>query len=156
MLNNLKSQNLLDYSDGHSAATFLRHLQQAAAPLFFFRRKSGSASAPLSKYSAATANKLLPRCFRFTFSHVTAWSLYSPLIFTLLLLPRCFSLLEHTRLSLWRFVAPICIGEFYCTLFYFFWTKIERTMWSRAGQFELIKPISIKAISSSIPLTKMR
>ena len=42
----------------------------------------------LSKFfaAAATANELLPRLFQFTFSHVTVWSLYSPLVFTLLLL----------------------------------------------------------------------
>ena len=51
----------------------------------------------LSKFSAATANKLRPRLFQFTFSHGTVWSLYSLLVFTLLLLRRYFSLIEHTR-----------------------------------------------------------
>ena len=85
----------------------------AAAPLLFFvtsdkrQRRCfflGEKAAALqrcflSKFSvaAATANKLLPRLFQFTFSHVTVWSIYSPLVFTLLLLPRYFSLLEHTR-----------------------------------------------------------
>ena len=65
----------------------LDSFRQAAAPLFFLNE---------SKYSAAaaTACKILPRLFRFTFSHVTVWSLYSPLVFTLLLLPRYFSVVE--------------------------------------------------------------
>ena len=42
----------------------------------------------VDRYAAATASKLLPRLFQFSFSHVTVWSLYSPLVFTLLLLPR--------------------------------------------------------------------
>ena len=82
-----------------------------ASLLFSLPATSGSAAAVLgeraaalqrcflSKFSAAatTANKLLPRLFQFTFSHVTVWSLYSPLVFTVLLLPRYFSLVEHTR-----------------------------------------------------------
>ena len=88
-------------SDGHerryffgsgSAAAFFRHQRQAAA----LQRPI------LSKYSAAaaTANKLLLKLFQFTFSHVTVWSLYSPLVFTRLLRPRYFSLVEHTRLPM--------------------------------------------------------
>ena len=65
---------------GHSGATF----SVAAAPLLFLSpATSGSAAVFLaekaaalqrcflSKFSAATANKLLPRLFQFTFSHVT-------------------------------------------------------------------------------------
>ena len=102
---------LLAVMDPAALATF--SVAVAAAPLLFFvtsikwqrrcffSRKSGSAYAHfLSKYSAATADKLLPRLFRFTFSHVTVWSLYSPLVFTRLLLPRYFSLVEHARLPL--------------------------------------------------------
>ena len=74
-----------------SAAVFLA--EKAAALRRCFLRKFFPA--------AATANKLLPRLFRFTFSHVTVWSLYSPRVFSLLLsLPRYVSLLEHTRLPL--------------------------------------------------------
>ena len=72
----------------------------AAAPLLFFvtsdkrlrrcflaEKAAALQRSILSKYSAAaaTANKLLSRLFRFTFSHVTVWNLYSPLVFTLLL-----------------------------------------------------------------------
>ena len=76
-----------------SAATF----SVAAAPLLFFVTSDKS-----KKYSAAAANpnELLPKLFSFTFPHVTALSLYSPFVFTLLLLPRYFSLVEHTRLPL--------------------------------------------------------
>ena len=65
-----------------SAASF--SIAVAAAPLLFFvtsdkrqrRCFLAEKTAALqrfifSKYSAATANKLLPRRFRFTFSHVT-------------------------------------------------------------------------------------
>ena len=107
-----------------STATF--SVAVAAAPLLFFvtsdkrqrrcffSRKSGSASALqrcfLRKFSAAaaTANKLLPRLFQFTFSRVTAWSLYSPLVFFLLLLPHYFSLVEYAR-PLWRFVVALTL-----------------------------------------------
>ena len=98
-------------SGATSAATF--SVEVAAAPqLFSSPAKSDSAVVFLaekvaalqrpifSKYSAATGKKLLPRLFRFTFSHVTVWSLYSPLFFTLLLLPRYFSLVERTKLPL--------------------------------------------------------
>ena len=86
-------------SGATSAATFL--VAVAAAPLLFFvtsdkrqRRcflaeKAAALQRPiLSKYSAAaaTANKFLPRLFRFIFSPVAVWSLYSPLVFTLPLL----------------------------------------------------------------------
>ena len=95
-----------------SGATSSAIFSVAVAPLLFFvtsdkrqRRcffslKSGSASALFFKQiiaAAATANKFLPRLFQFTFSHVTVWSLYSSLVFTLLLLPCYFSLIEHAR-----------------------------------------------------------
>ena len=113
-----------------SGATF----SVAAAPLLFFatsdkrqRRcflaeKAAALQCPiLKKYSAATANKLLPRLFEFTFSHASVWSLYSPLVFTRFLLLRYFSLVKHTRLPMLRFVvARICIVEFYRTWSYFF------------------------------------
>ena len=173
------------YSDGHSGAV---HQQRyffgsgiaAATLLFSSPATSGSAAVFLvekaaalqrcflSKFSAATAtaNKLLPRLFQFTFSHVTVWSLYSPLmaylklevghaplVFTLLLLPRYFSLIEHIR-RLWRFnrrVLPHVVRFFLSQS----WTNTVNCGLV-AGQFELIKPISIKPISSSISLTKMQ
>ena len=127
---------LFPSSDGHSgaihqrryffgsgsAAAFFPLQRQAAAPLFLAEKAAALQCPILSKYSAAaaTADKLLPRLFRFTFSHVTLWSLYSLLVFTLLLLPRYFSVVEHTRLRLWRFVvAHKCIDEFYRTRSYF-------------------------------------
>ena len=76
-----------------SGATFL--IAVAAAPLLFSLPATSSSAAVflaknaaalqrfiLSKYfaAAATVNKLLPRLFRFTFSHVTIWSFYSPLV----------------------------------------------------------------------------
>ena len=84
-----------------SGATF----SVAAAPLLFFvtnkkrqrrcffSRKSGSAQRCfLSKFSAAAApaNKLLPRLFQLTFSHVIVWSLYSPFLFSKFSLCSCY------------------------------------------------------------------
>ena len=103
-----------------SGATF--SVAVAAAPLLFFvtsdkrqrccfflaEKAAALQRCFLSKFSAATANKLLPRLFQFTFSHLTIWSLYSPLVFTLLLLPPYFSLVEHTR-PLWRFVVALIL-----------------------------------------------
>ena len=106
-----------------SGATF----SVAAAPLLFFcpnQKEAGCAAfllaeiaaalqrPILSKYSAATAYKIPPRFFRFTFSHVRVCSLYSPLFFTTLFLPPYSNLVKQTRLTLWRFVvARICTGE---------------------------------------------
>ena len=90
-------------SDSGSATAFFHHQQQAAVPLFFLAGKAAALQHHiLSKYSAAvaTANKFLPRLFRFAFLRVTVWNLYSPLVFTLLLLPHYFSFVEHTRLPL--------------------------------------------------------
>ena len=145
----------------------------AAAPLLFFvtsdkqqrhcffSQKSGSASALfLSKFSAAaaTANKLLPRLFQFTFSHASVWSLHSPLVFTLLLLPRYFSLVEHTR-PLWCFVVALMLyvwASFIAHGPIFSQSKLNESCGLVEGRFEQIKPISIKPISSSIFLTKMQ
>ena len=101
-------------SGATSAATF--SVAVAAAPLLFLvTAKSGSAavfsvkkaaalqSFFLSKFSAAaaTADKLLPRLFRFKFLRVTVRSLYCFFVFfALLLLPHYFSLVEQTMLSL--------------------------------------------------------
>ena len=142
-----------------AAVFFSSSATSGSAAVFLTEKAAALQRCFLSKCSAAAAtpNKLLPRLFWFTFSHVIAWNLYSPFVFTLLLLPRYFSLVEHTRLPLWRFVvARICVGEFYRTWSYFFLTKLERIIWLVAGQFDLIKPISIKPISNSISLTKMR
>ena len=81
-----------------SAAAFFRHQRQAAALLFFEPKKH-----PIpSKYSAAaaTAIKLFPRLF--SIHIITGYRLESllSLFFTLLLLPRYFSLVEQTRLPL--------------------------------------------------------
>ena len=82
---NFRAQNViflsLTVSDGHSGATNAATFSVAVEPLFFFvtsnerqRRcffaeKAAALQRPiLSKYSAATANKLLPRLFRVTFS----------------------------------------------------------------------------------------
>ena len=116
------------FGSGSAAAFFLTMQRQAAAPLFLAEKAAALQRPILSKYSAAaaTANKLLPKLFRFTFSHVTVWSPYSLLVFTLLLLPRYFSLVEHTSLRLWRFVvAHICIDEFYRTRSYFSEPKLN-------------------------------
>ena len=94
-----------------TAALFTSGATLSVAPLLFFvtsdkrqrrwfflvEKAAALQRCFLSKFAAATANKLLPRLFQFTFSHVTVWSLYSPLVFTLFLLPRYFSLIEHTR-----------------------------------------------------------
>ena len=82
-----------------SAAAFFRHQRQAAGPLFFTAAPQRSI---LSKYSAAaaTANKLLSRLFSI---HIfTRYRLESFLsaFFTLLFLPRYFSLVEQKMLLL--------------------------------------------------------
>ena len=95
-------------SDGHSGATSAATFSIALAPAtllsssatsgnatVFFAEKAAALQLPvLSKYSAFTADKLLPRLFQFTFSHVTVSSLYS------LVVLRYFSLVERTRLPL--------------------------------------------------------
>ena len=115
-------------SDGHRVA---------AAPLLFFvtsdkqqrrcflaEKAAALQRCLLSKFSAAaaTANKLLPRLFQFTFSHVTVWSLYSPLVITLLLLTSLFqfSRTYKTFVTFCRCSYTVCIGKFYRTWSHFF------------------------------------
>ena len=101
-------------SGSGSVSAFFRHQRQAAAPLFFLTEEAAALQRCfLSEYSAAAAtpNKLLPRLFWFTFSLNTAWSLYSPFVFTLLLLLRYFSFVEHTSRSAdlcWTLGGIIC------------------------------------------------
>ena len=89
----------LFFGSGSAAAFFLSPATSGSAAVFLAEKAAAPQRCFLSKFSpaAATANKLLPKLFQFTFSLVTVWSLYSPLVFTLLLLPRYFSLVEHTR-----------------------------------------------------------
>ena len=88
-------------SDGHSAAVHQRRYYSvatfsvAAAPLLFFvtsekrqrrfflaEKAAALQRCFLSKFSAATANKLLPRLFQLTFSHVL-FGVYTLRLFSL-------------------------------------------------------------------------
>ena len=83
-----------------------RHQRKAAAPLFFRSKKQQRFSAVFffSKFSAAAANKLLPRLFSILI--FTRYRLESlQFFFTLLSLLHYFSLVEQTMLPLWRFVV---------------------------------------------------